>query len=187
MPHQPAFRYRHTVTQGSPQVTKSDLWEAAIHEELESLREAQTWDEVEAPKGAKVFSSKLVLKVKRHSDGAVELHKARLVLLGNLQRPHIDIYDKYAPEADFAIVRIMFVIECDQELLIHQLDVKCAFLSCRIDEDIYMRMPDGYGPAGGLVFKLKRSIYGLRQAPRAWNKLMQDLLFTGYNPLINAE
>jgi hypothetical protein len=72
-------------------------------------------------------------------------------------------------------------------MLIHQLDAKCAFLNGRIDEDIYVRMPDGYGPAGGLVFELKRSIYGLRQAPRAWNKLTQNLLFGGYNPLISAE
>jgi hypothetical protein len=49
----------------------SDLWEAAIHEGLEPLRKAQTWDEVEASKGAKVFQSKFDLKVKRHSDGAV--------------------------------------------------------------------------------------------------------------------
>jgi Reverse transcriptase (RNA-dependent DNA polymerase) len=110
----------------------SDLWEAAIHEELESLREAQTWDEIEAPKGAKVFPSKFVLKAKRHSDGAVERYKARLVLLGNLQRPHIDFYDTYAPVADFADVRIMFVIACNQKWLIHQLDVKCAFLNGRI-------------------------------------------------------
>jgi hypothetical protein len=96
----------------------SDLWEATIHEELESLREAQTWDEVEAPKGAEVFPSKFVLKVKRHSNGAVGRHKARLVLLGNLQRPHIDFYDTYAPVAD-AVVRIMFVIACDQKWLIH--------------------------------------------------------------------
>jgi hypothetical protein len=54
----------------------SDLWEAAFHEELESQREAQTWDVIEVPKGAKVFPSKFVLKVKRHSDGAVERHKA---------------------------------------------------------------------------------------------------------------
>jgi Reverse transcriptase (RNA-dependent DNA polymerase) len=118
---------------------------------IESLREAQTWDEVEAPKGAKVFPSKFVLKVKRHYYGDVELHKARLVLLGNLQRPHIDFYKTFAPVADFAVVRIMFDIACDQNWLIHQLDVKCAFLNGRIDEDIYMRMPDGYGPAGGLV------------------------------------
>jgi Reverse transcriptase (RNA-dependent DNA polymerase) len=105
----------------------SDLWEAAIHEELESLREAQTRDKVEASKGAKVFPSKFVLKVKRHSDGAVERHKTRLVLIGNLQRPDIDFYDTYAPVADFAVVCIIFVIACDQKWLIHQLDVKCAF------------------------------------------------------------
>jgi hypothetical protein len=64
-----------------------------------------------------VFPSKLVLKVKRHSDGAVELHKERLVLLGNLQRPHIDIYDTNAPVADFAVVRIMFVIACEKKCL----------------------------------------------------------------------
>jgi hypothetical protein len=135
-----------------------------------------------------VFPSKFVLKVKRHSDGAVERHKARLVLLGYLQRSHIDFYDTYAPVADFAVVRIMVVLACDQKWFIHQLDVKCALLNGRIDEDIYMRMPAGYGPAGGLVCKLKRSIYGLRQAPRAWNKrLTQDLRFAGYNPLINSK
>jgi hypothetical protein len=82
---------------------------------------------------------------------AVERHKARLVLLGNLQRPEIDFYDTYAPVADFTVVRIMFVIACDQKWLIHQLDVKCAFLNGRIDEDIYKRMPYGYCLAGGLL------------------------------------
>jgi Reverse transcriptase (RNA-dependent DNA polymerase) len=94
----------------------SDLWEADIHEKLESLPEAQTWEKVEAPKGAKVFPSKFVLKVKSHSDGAVERHKARLVLLGNLKRPHIDLYNTYAAVAYFTVVRIMFVIACDQKM-----------------------------------------------------------------------
>jgi hypothetical protein len=64
-------------------------------------------------------------------------------------------------------MRIMFVIACDDKWIIHHLDVKCAFLNGRIDKDIYMRMPDGYGPAGGLLCKVKRSIYRLQQAPRA--------------------
>jgi Reverse transcriptase (RNA-dependent DNA polymerase) len=127
-----------------------------------------------------VFPSKFVLKVKRHSDGAVERHNARLVLLGNLQHPHIDFYDTYAPVADFAVVRIMFVIACNQKCLIRQLNVKCAFLNGSIDEYIYMRMHDGYGPADGLVCNLNRSIYGLWQASRACNKqLTQDLRFAG--------
>jgi Reverse transcriptase (RNA-dependent DNA polymerase) len=105
-----------------------------------------------------------------------------------VRRPYIDFYDTCAPVADFAVVRIMFVIACYQNWLIHQLDMKCAFLNGRIDEYIYMRMPDCSGLAGELVCKLKRSIYGLRQAPRAWNmRLTQTLRFARYNPLINAE
>jgi hypothetical protein len=88
-----------------------DLWEIAIAEELESLREAVTWDVFEAPSGAKIFPSKLVLKVKRISDGTFERIKARLVLLGNLQRPDIDFYDTYAPVADFVVVRIIRLYE----------------------------------------------------------------------------
>jgi hypothetical protein len=81
----------------------SDLCEEAIHDELESLREAQTWEGVEVPKGAKVFTSKIVLKVKRSSNGAIERHKARIVLLGNQKRPDIDFYNTYAPVADLLL------------------------------------------------------------------------------------
>jgi hypothetical protein len=117
----------------------------------------------------------------------VETHLNALHIL-HLQRPHADFYDTYAPVADFAVVRIMLAIACERNWLIHLLDLKCAFLNGRIEDDIYMRMPDGYCPASGHVFKLKRSIHGLRQAPRAWNKrLTQDLRFAGYSPLINDE
>jgi hypothetical protein len=84
-----------------------DLWEIAIAQELESLREAGTWDIVEPPRGAKFFPSKLVLKLKRNSDGTLKRIKERLVLLRNLQRPDIDFYDIYAPVADFVLVQIV--------------------------------------------------------------------------------
>jgi Reverse transcriptase (RNA-dependent DNA polymerase) len=53
-----------------------------------------------------------------------------------MQRPHIDFEDTDAPVVDFTVVRIMFAIACERNWLIHQLDVKCAFLNGRIDEDI---------------------------------------------------
>ena len=165
-----------------------DLWEIAIAEELESLREAGTWDIVEVPRGAKIFPSKLVLKVKRNSDGTFERRKARLVLLGNLQRPDIDFYDTYAPVADFVVVRIVIATACAKQWTIHHLDVKSAFLNGYLDEDIYMSLPREYSLPNGTACKLKRSIYGLRQAPRAWNKrLTDDLKLSGFQPLINAE
>jgi Reverse transcriptase (RNA-dependent DNA polymerase) len=71
---------------------------------------------------------------------------------------------------------------------VHQLDVKSAFLNGYIDDEIYMQLPSQYSRADGKVCKLKRSIYGLRQAPRAWNKrLCEDLKGSGFKSLVNAE
>jgi hypothetical protein len=91
------------------------LWEIAIAEELKSLREAGTWEVGEPPRGAKIFPSKLVLKVKRNSDGTFERRKGHLVLLGNLQRPDIDFYDTYTSVADFGIVRIVIATACSKQ------------------------------------------------------------------------
>ena len=141
-----------------------------------------------APAGARVFPSKFVLKVKRDSSGTVERYKARLVLLGHLQRENIDYFETYAPVVDFTAVRIALVIACSNKMSIHHLDVKCAFLYGNLEEEIYMRLPDGYAPSDGSVCKLKRSIYGLRQAPRAWHaKLEGDLSTLGYRTFESTE
>jgi Reverse transcriptase (RNA-dependent DNA polymerase)/gag-polypeptide of LTR copia-type/GAG-pre-integrase domain/Integrase core domain len=166
-----------------------EQWIEAISEEMESLNEAQTWDLLSnAPQGKKIFPSKFVLKVKRNSDRTVERYKARLVLLGHLQRKDIDYFETYSPVVDFTAVRIALVIACQQNLSIHHLDVKCAFLYGEIDEEIYMRLPDGYGGSERSVCKLRKSIYGLKQAPRAWNsRLTNDLKSIGYIPFQHAE
>ena len=165
-----------------------DLWEVSIAEELESLREAGTWEVAVPPRGAKVFPSRFVLKVKRNSDGSLERRKARLVLMGNFQRPHIDYFDTYAPVADFVVVRIVFAMACAKGWVVHQLDVKSAFLNGYLEEEIYMKLPGEYARADGKVCKLNRAIYGLRQAPRAWSKrLCDDLKGCGFTSLVNAE
>jgi hypothetical protein len=74
----------------------------AINEELESLTEADTWELIDHPAGARVFPSKFVFKKKGDSGGIVERCKARLVLLGHLQRPDIDFFETYAPVVDFS-------------------------------------------------------------------------------------
>jgi hypothetical protein len=129
-----------------------------------------------------------VLKVKRNSDGTVERYKARLVLMGHLQRENIDFFETYAPVVDFTAVRIALVIARHSSMAMHHLDVKCAFLNGILNEEIYMSLPDAYAPTNGSVCKLRRSIYGLRQAPRAWHeKLTSDLSTLGYRPFEYAE
>ena len=73
----------------------------AISEEFESLLEAETWEVVQPPAGIRIFPSKFVLKIKRNSDGSIERYKARLLLLGHLQRPEVDFIDTYDPVVDF--------------------------------------------------------------------------------------
>ena len=88
---------------------QSELWMQAISEEYESLLEAETWEVVQPPAGIRIFPSKFVFKIKRNSDGSIERYKARLVLLGHLQRPEVDFFDTYAPVVDFTAVRIALV------------------------------------------------------------------------------
>jgi Reverse transcriptase (RNA-dependent DNA polymerase) len=85
-------------------------------------------------------------------------------------------------------VRIVLALAYAKQWVVHQLDVKSAFLNGFIEEDIYMKLPPEYARADGKVCKLNRSIYGLRQAPRAWNKrLCDDLRGCGFSSLVNAE
>jgi hypothetical protein len=73
--------------------------------------------------------SKFVLKRNRDSGGIVDRYKARLVLLGHLQRPDIDFFETYAPVVYFTAVRVALAIALNQNMEIHHLDVKCAFLN----------------------------------------------------------
>jgi Reverse transcriptase (RNA-dependent DNA polymerase) len=115
-----------------------------------------------------------VLKIKRNSDRTIKRYKASLVLLGHLQQKNIDFFETYSPAVYFTAVRI--AIACQMEMTTHHLDVKCSFLYGTIDEEIYMRFPDEYAHSDGKVCRLKKSIYGLQQATRAWKaRLTQDL------------
>jgi Reverse transcriptase (RNA-dependent DNA polymerase) len=168
---------------------KRDLWEAVIHEQLESLRETQTWDEVQAPKCARVIPSKFVPKVKRHSDEAVERHKARQALLRELPASSSHLLLRHI-RASIQLCRraIMFFIACDRKWRIRQLDVKSPFSTATLTRITCVCLTATVPQVDLFVLELKRGIYGLRQAPRTWNKrLTQELRFTGYSPLINVE
>jgi Reverse transcriptase (RNA-dependent DNA polymerase) len=131
-----------------------------------------------------LFPSKFVLKIKRNSGRTIERYKARIVSLGHLQRRDIDYFETYSPVVDCTAVRIALATAYQQQMTIHHLDVKCAFLYGSTAKKIYMRLPDGYANSNNGVCKL----YGLKQAPRAWNsRLTTDIISLGYTPFLHAE
>ena len=161
---------------------EAEKWRFAMEEEMASLRANGTWDLVSLPPGVKPIPCKWVYKLKRDADGNVERYKARLVVKGFMQREGIDYNEVFAPVSKHTSLRTLLSIVAEQNLEVEHLDVKTAFLNGELEEDIYMTQPQGYEEGGpGLVCHLRKTLYGLRQAPRAWHaRLKQELEAAGY-------
>lgn len=144
-------------------------WRAAADDEMSSLPQAGVYEAVPwaSPLG-RVVTCKWVFKVKRHADGSIERYKARLVARGFSQIEGIDYEETFAPVAKFQSIRIILALAAQHSLLLHQMDVKTAFLYGELQEEVYMEMPEGYGGGGDKVWRLIKALYGLQQAPRAW-------------------
>jgi len=69
-------------------------------------------------------------------------------------------------------IRALISLAASYGLIIHQMDVKIAFLNGELDEEIYMDQPDGFVMKGqeNKVCKLLKSLYGLKQAPKQWHE-----------------
>ena len=158
-------------------------WQEAADLEYESLLENETWDLVDLPRDRKAIGSRWVFKVKHHSDGRVERYKCRLVAKGYSQKYGADYDETFSPVVRFSSIRTLLAFAVQNNLHVHQMDVVTAFLNGHLEEESYMEQPEGYVKAGQehLVCKLKKSIYGLKQSPRCWNKtfteFMKDLGF----------
>ncbi|KAL2533350.1 cysteine-rich RLK (RECEPTOR-like protein kinase) 8 [Abeliophyllum distichum] len=140
----------------------------------------QVWELVDAPKGIKPIGCKWVYKRKKGVDGKVETFKARLVVKDFTQREGIDYEETFSPVAMLKSIRILLSIAVHYDYEVWQMDVKTAFLNGHLEECIYMVQPDGFVEHGheSKVCKLQRSIYGLKQASRSWNKRFDEVIKT---------
>ena len=104
-------------------------------------------------------------------DMNLTVYKARLVAKGFKQIQGVDYDETFSPVAMFKSIRILLAIAAFHDYEIWQMDVKTAFLNGFLEENVYMTQPEGFVNRrdAGKVCKLKRSIYGLKQASRSWN------------------
>jgi hypothetical protein len=140
-----------------------------MQEEMNSIEENGTWTLTDLPAGFKPIGLKWVYKVKRDEHGAIVKHKARLVAKGYVQRRGIDFDEVYAPVARLESVRLLLAVAAQEGWEVHHMDVKSAFLNGDLAEEVYVTQPAGFVVKGAehKVLKLKKVLYGLRQAPRA--------------------
>ncbi len=152
-------------------------WEIAMQKEYDSLLVNNTWSLVPLPKSRKPISCKWVFKIKHGVDVEVERYKARLVARGFTQTFGVDYNETFAPVAKFVSIRCILALAAIEDMEIHQMDVKTTFLNGDLEEEIYMEQPEGFTHEGEhLVCKLHKSLYGLKQFPRAWNQKLNAFL-----------
>ncbi|GKD22240.1 retrovirus-related pol polyprotein from transposon TNT 1-94 [Tanacetum coccineum] len=159
------------------QAISNSEWVEAMNKELQALETNNTWTLNELPDGHKAISSKWVYKIKFYPDESVDKYKARLVIRGFSQKEGLDYKHTFSPVAKAVIVRVLIAIATTKGWPLHKLDVNNAFLHGFVDEEIYMKPPEGYTKAGvGQVCRLNKSLYGLKQAFMQWNHELSNFL-----------
>ncbi|POM64196.1 Retrotransposon Tca5 Polyprotein [Phytophthora palmivora] len=150
-------------------------WKEAIRAELRAHFRNRTWDIVRRPPGVKVIGFKWVFALKHDEHGNITRFKARVVALGFLQTYGVNYSETYSPVASMATVRLFLAICCQLGYRIKQFDIETAFLNGSLDEEVYMKVPQGLNVADGNVCRLRRSLYGLKQAAAAWYRTISDV------------
>jgi len=146
-------------------------WEKAIKIELDQLERFGTWTLVDCPNGAMPIPNKWVFLKKYNKQGELVKYKVRLVVKGCAQRPGFDYNETFSPVVRLETIRALLCIVPSEELKIQQMDVKGAYyLNGILKENIYMCQPDGFGDKTNRVCLLRKTLYGLKQSGREWNR-----------------
>jgi hypothetical protein len=118
-----------------------------------------------------------VYRTKYASNGSVEIHKARLVSKGFSQVEGIDYNETFSTVSNMNSICLVLALVSSHKWEVHQMDVKSSFFHMDFQEEIYMEQPPGYVQNDPiLVYFLKKSLYGLKQALQAWYAKMDNFL-----------
>jgi hypothetical protein len=157
--------------------------------EIEQLESMDPWDivPISETKGKNILDSTWAFKRKRYPDGKVRKLKARWCVRGDQQLEGIDYFDTYAPVVAWSTVRLLLVLSVVLNLATRQVDYTLAFVHADLHDEVYVRMPKLFEKEGH-VFKLKKSVYGLKQAPlNFFNTLKEGLEARGFKQMKNLD
>jgi len=143
--------------------------------EIAAVEKNNSWELTELPKGMKNIDIKWIYKTKLKENGENDKHKARLVVKRYKQEFDIDYKEVYAFVVRHDTIIIVIALATQNSWSIFQLDVKSTFLHGELKEQVFFTQPSGYVKVGEeyKVYKLKKALYELKQAPRAWYSFIE--------------
>ncbi|GJR54086.1 retrovirus-related pol polyprotein from transposon TNT 1-94 [Tanacetum coccineum] len=153
-------------------------WIESMQYELHQFERLDVWELVPRPDGKNIIAVKYIWKNKSDADNIVIRNKSRLVAKGYKQEESIDFEESFAHVACLEAVRMFVAFAAHKNIIIFQMDVKTAFLNGPLKEEVYVSQPDGFVDQDfpDHVYKLKKALYSLKQAPRAWYDKLSSFL-----------
>jgi len=152
-----------------------------MQRELDALESNETWSFMDLPPGKRFIGCKWVFKANHKPNGTIDRYKARLVVKGYTQTEGIEYFETFSPVVKIITIRFILSLESAKGCILHQLDVNNVFLHGDLDDEIYMTPPAGLTLSPTQVCKLRKYLYGTKQASRQWNsKLTHNVIQLGY-------
>nr|GFA53474.1 retrovirus-related Pol polyprotein from transposon TNT 1-94 [Tanacetum cinerariifolium] len=176
--------YDAFLTSVEPKMYKDALtqscWIEAMQEEINEFERLEVWELVPRPDKFMVITLKWIYKVKLDKLGGILKNKARLVARGYHQEEGVDFEESFAPVARLEAIRIFLAYAAHKNMVVYQMDVKTAFLNGNLRGEVYVCQPDGFVAQDNPnhVYKLKKALYRLKQAPRAWYYMLSSFLIS---------
>ncbi|MBW0491917.1 hypothetical protein O181_031632 [Austropuccinia psidii MF-1] len=165
----------------------ADQWVQATNKEVKTMNNLNLWEVVPIREKTRLIGTTWVYKTKRNERKEVSEYKARLCAQGFSQTPGINFGKTFAPTFHLNSLQTLISFAASNNLKFEQVDIKSAFLNAPLEEEVFLAIPHGLDlDKRKVCLQLKKAIYGLRQAPRAWyNQLSEWLETAGFKAAIS--
>lgn len=156
---------------------ESKHWKRAIKAELDAMTSNNVWTPIqrESIGSMKVIDMRWVFRKKQNPDGG-DAYKARLVARGYKDNSCYEISEIYAPTATVSVIRALISLAVNKKWPLRHFDISNAFLNGEVSREIVVKPPEGASKSVNIVYKLNRSLYGLKSAPKSWNDTLHKVL-----------
>jgi hypothetical protein len=154
-------------------------WREAAAVELAGLQAKNAYVAVKLPPGKKPLSMKPIFKIKFNADGTLDKFKIRLVVGGHKAVKEEHYNETFSPVLSITVLRLILAIfAAYPHVVTTVVDVEQAYLWSHIEEEVYVRAPEGVAVPSGWVLKLLKAIYGMPQAGREFWKLLRGIILS---------